>query len=67
MEGLAINALLVQLYQPELLSTGPAAKVGSVKGFRFDRSARAAASGTNAAASRQRGGGMALTRPHRLW
>jgi hypothetical protein len=32
MEGLAINALLVQLYQPELLSTGPAAKVGSVRG-----------------------------------
>ena len=26
--GLAINALLVQLYQPELLTTGPAAKVG---------------------------------------
>jgi hypothetical protein len=33
MEGLAINALLVQLYQPELLSTGPAAKVRSGKGF----------------------------------
>jgi hypothetical protein len=33
MEGLAINALLVQLYQPELLSTGPAAKVPSGKGF----------------------------------
>jgi hypothetical protein len=33
MEGLAINALLVQLYQPELLSTGPAAKVLSGKGF----------------------------------
>ncbi len=31
MEGLAINALLV-LYQPELLSTGPAAKVRSGKG-----------------------------------
>ena len=27
MEGLASNALLVQLYQPDLLSTGPAAKV----------------------------------------
>ena len=33
MEGLAINALLVQLYQPELLSTGPAAKMPSGKGF----------------------------------
>ena len=33
MEGLAINALLVQLYQPELLTTGPAAKVSSGKGF----------------------------------
>ncbi len=33
MEGLAINALLVQLYQPDLLSTGPAAKVRSGKGF----------------------------------
>jgi hypothetical protein len=33
MEGLAINALLVQLYQPELLTTGPAAKVRSGKGF----------------------------------
>jgi hypothetical protein len=33
MKGLAINALLVQLYQPELLSTGPAAKVRSGKGF----------------------------------
>lgn len=33
MEGLAINALLVQLYQPELLSTGPAATVRSGKGF----------------------------------
>jgi hypothetical protein len=33
MEGLAINALLVELYQPELLSTGPAAKVPSGKGF----------------------------------
>jgi hypothetical protein len=33
MEGLAINALLVQLYQPELLSTGPAAKVRSGKSF----------------------------------
>ena len=33
MEGLAINALLVQLYQPELLTTGPAAKVPSGKGF----------------------------------
>ncbi len=33
MEGLAINALLVQLYQPELLSTGSAAKVRSGKGF----------------------------------
>jgi hypothetical protein len=33
MEGLAINALLVQLYQPELLSTGPAAKARSGKGF----------------------------------
>ncbi|MCP9852829.1 hypothetical protein KBZ14_08080 [Synechococcus sp. HJ21-Hayes] len=32
-EGLAINALLVQLYQPELLSTGPAAKVRSGKGL----------------------------------
>jgi hypothetical protein len=32
-EGLAINALLVQLYQPELLTTGPAAKVPSGKGF----------------------------------
>lgn len=27
MQGLAINALQVQLYQPELLCTGPAAKV----------------------------------------
>ena len=26
-KGLAINALLVQLYQPELLTTGPAAKM----------------------------------------
>jgi hypothetical protein len=33
MEGLAINALLVELYQPELLTTGPAAKVPSRKGF----------------------------------
>ena len=33
MEGLAINALLVQLYQPELLTTGPAAKMASGKGF----------------------------------
>jgi hypothetical protein len=33
MEGLAINALLVQLYQPDLLTTGPAAKVRSGKGF----------------------------------
>jgi hypothetical protein len=33
MEGLAINALLVQLYPPELLTTGPAAKVPSGKGF----------------------------------
>jgi len=33
MEGPAINALLVQLYQPELLTTGPAAKVPSGKGF----------------------------------
>lgn len=33
MEGLAINALLVQLYQPELLSTAPAAKLRSGKGF----------------------------------
>ncbi|MFO8239097.1 MAG: hypothetical protein R6U00_12775, partial [Prochlorococcaceae cyanobacterium] len=33
MEGLAINALLVQLYQPELLYNGPAAKVPSGKGF----------------------------------
>lgn len=33
MEGLAINALLVELYQPELLTTGPAAKVPSGKGF----------------------------------
>jgi hypothetical protein len=33
MEGLAINALLVQLYQPELLTTGPAAKLPSGKGF----------------------------------
>jgi len=33
MEGLAINALLVQLYQPELLTTSPAAKVPSGKGF----------------------------------
>jgi hypothetical protein len=33
MEGLAINALLVQLYQPDLLSTGPATKVRSAKGF----------------------------------
>jgi hypothetical protein len=33
MEGLAINALLVQLYQPDLLSTAPAAKVRSGKGF----------------------------------
>ncbi|MGA1484104.1 MAG: hypothetical protein ACO32Y_11365 [Vulcanococcus sp.] len=32
-EGLAINALLVQLCQPELLTTGPAAKVHSGKGF----------------------------------
>lgn len=35
MEGLAINALLVQLYQPELLSTGLAGKVPSSKGFRL--------------------------------
>ena len=33
MEDLAINALLVQLYQPELLTTSPAAKVPSGKGF----------------------------------
>jgi hypothetical protein len=33
MEGLAINDLLVQLYQPELLTTGPAAKVPRGKGF----------------------------------
>jgi hypothetical protein len=33
MERLAINALLVELYQPELLSTGPAAKVPSSRGF----------------------------------
>lgn len=33
MEGLAINALLVQLYQPELLTTGPAAKLPSGQGF----------------------------------
>jgi hypothetical protein len=33
MEALAINALLVQLYQPELITTGPAAKVRSGKGF----------------------------------
>jgi hypothetical protein len=33
MEGLAINALLVQLYQPELLTTGPAAKMPTGKGF----------------------------------
>jgi hypothetical protein len=33
MEGLAINALLMQLYQPELLTTGPATKVRSGKGF----------------------------------
>ena len=33
MEGLAINPLLVQRYQPELLSTAPAAKVRSGKGF----------------------------------
>jgi hypothetical protein len=33
MEDLAINALLVQLYQPELLSSGPTAKVRSGKGF----------------------------------
>ena len=33
MEGLAINVLLVQLYQPELLTTGPAARVPSGKGF----------------------------------
>jgi hypothetical protein len=33
MEGLAINALHVQLYQPELLTTGPAAKVRCGKGF----------------------------------
>ena len=33
MEGLAINALLVQLYQPELLTTVQAAKVPSGKGF----------------------------------
>jgi hypothetical protein len=33
MEGLAINALLVQLYQPELLSTGLAARAASDKGF----------------------------------
>ena len=32
MEGLAINALLVQLYQPGLLSTGPAAKVPAERG-----------------------------------
>jgi hypothetical protein len=32
MEGLAINAL-AQLYQPDLLTTGPAAKVCSGKGF----------------------------------
>jgi hypothetical protein len=33
MGGLAINALLVQLYQPELLTSGPAAKVPSGMGF----------------------------------
>ena len=32
-KGLAINALLVQLYQSELLTTGPAAKMPSGKGF----------------------------------
>ena len=32
-KGLAINALLVQLYQPELLTTGPAARVPSGQGF----------------------------------
>ena len=36
MEGLAINALLVQLYQPELLTTSPAAKVTSYRGFSAD-------------------------------
>ena len=30
---LEINALLVQLYQPELLTTAPAAKVPSGKGY----------------------------------
>ena len=33
MEGLAIKAVLVQLYRPELLTTGPAAKVPSGKGL----------------------------------
>jgi hypothetical protein len=32
MESLSISALLVQLYQPELLTTGPAAKVLSGTG-----------------------------------
>jgi hypothetical protein len=32
-KGLATNALLVQLYQPELLTAGPAAKVPSGKSF----------------------------------
>ena len=36
MEGLAINVLLVQLYQLELLTTGLAAKVTSGKGFSAD-------------------------------
>ena len=33
MEGMAINALQVQLYQPELLTTGPVAKAPGGKGF----------------------------------
>ena len=33
MKGLAINALLVQLYKPQPLSTGPAAKVRTGEGF----------------------------------
>jgi hypothetical protein len=64
MEGLAINALLVQLYQPELLTTGPAAKVRSGKGFsagggasdtgavkRLDRTTRAPSPGSPSGAS----------------
>jgi hypothetical protein len=50
-EGLPINALLVELAQPELLTTGPAAKVPSGKDFRLDRTTSAPAEGPLPAAA----------------